>query len=100
MAPVGEGGLCLRGQPHGDLRAEQRGCGEELGRRRHRGADSQLDALQREPPALTVLRHPEDRIEGDRLRQGDHQAHAIHLESNPKNVVHLTAKQQQQLNAL
>ena len=35
VAPVGEVGLGLWRQPHGDLRAEPRGGREELGRRRH-----------------------------------------------------------------
>ena len=35
VAPVGQGGLGLRRQPHGDVRAEPRGSREELGRRRH-----------------------------------------------------------------
>ena len=49
-----------------------------------RGADCQLDALQQEPPALAVFRHPEARIQGNRLRQGDHQAYAVHLELQPQ----------------
>ena len=84
VAPVGQVGLGLWRQPHGDVRTEPRSSRDELGRRRHSGADCQLDALQREPPALAVLRPHEGRSEGVDLRQGDHPAHAVHLELQPQ----------------
>ena len=43
---------------------EQGGSRDELGRRRHRGPDSTLDALQRQPPALAVLHHHEGSAKG------------------------------------
>ena len=45
---------------------------------------AQLDALERQPPALAVLRHLEDRSQGDRLGQVAHRPHAVHLELQPQ----------------
>ena len=85
VAPVGEGGLGLWRQPHGDLRAEQRGRREELGRRRHRGARLPSLTLSNEnpqpSPCFAILKIE---VQGDRLRQGDHPAHAVHLELQPQ----------------
>ena len=45
---------------------------------------AQLDALQREPRALPVFRHAPADDQGDRLRQGAHPPHAVHLELQPQ----------------
>jgi len=84
MALVGKVGVSLRCQPHGDVRAEPRRRYDELGRGRHSGTHCEIDALQRESPALPVFRHAQARSQGDPVRQGDYSPHAVHLELQPE----------------
>ena len=100
VAPVGEVGLGLRRQPHGDLRAEPR--------RRHKNWDAggiqapiaNLTLSNKNPqpsPCFAILKVDG---QGDRLRQGAHPPTQSIWNCNPKNVVQLTPAQQAQINSL
>ena len=100
MAPVGEVGVSLRCQPHGELRPEPCRRHDELGCRRHSGPGCALDALQREPPALPVFRHDENETKGILYQKAiTHPTQSI-WNCNPKNVIQLTAAQEAEINAL
>ena len=99
VAPVGEVCLVLWRRPDGLVRVGPRRRHEELGRRRHPGAHRELDPVNRPQPSpcFAMLKAEPNRFVYDKaVTQPDQSI----WNCDPKNVVHLTSQQRQQLASL